>query len=66
MTASSGGRSTPQTRPLTGKLLLCGAEERAEVPLKIEQDQVKSQFTPQELDELHTLLVKFEAAFFKE
>ena len=38
-------------------------EERAEVPLKIEQDKLKSQFTPQELDELHTLLVKFEAAF---
>jgi hypothetical protein len=38
-------------------------EERAEVPLQIEQDKLKSQFTPQELDELHTLLVKFEAAF---
>jgi hypothetical protein len=38
-------------------------EERAEVPLKIEQDKLKSQFTPQELDELHTLLVKLEAAF---
>src|SRR5581483_11469375 len=25
MTASSGGRSTPKTRPLTDKLLLCGA-----------------------------------------
>ena len=38
-------------------------EERAEVPLQMEQDTLKSQFTPQELDELHTLLVKFEAAF---
>jgi len=37
-------------------------EERAEVPLQIEQEKLKSQFTPQELDELHTLLVKFEAA----
>ena len=37
-------------------------EERAEVPLKSEQDTLKSQFTPQDLDELHTLLVKFEAA----
>ncbi len=38
-------------------------EERAEVPLKIVQDKLMSQFTPQELDELYTLLVKFEAAF---
>jgi hypothetical protein len=38
-------------------------EERAEVPLQIEQDTLKSQFTPQERDEIHTLLVKFEAAF---
>jgi hypothetical protein len=37
-------------------------EERAEVPLEIEQDKLKSQFTPQELGELHTLLVKLEAA----
>ncbi len=37
-------------------------EERAEVPLQMEQEKVKSQFTPQELDELHTLLVKVEAA----
>ncbi len=40
-------------------------EEQAEVPLKIEQEKLKSQFTPQELDELHTLLVKFEAALKK-
>jgi Protein of unknown function (DUF998) len=37
-------------------------EERAEVPLQIEQEKLKSPFTPQELDELHTLLVKVEAA----
>lgn len=37
-------------------------EERTEVPLQSEQEKVKSPFTPQELDELHTLLVKFEAA----
>lgn len=37
-------------------------EERAEVPLQIEQDTLRSPFTPQDLDELHTLLVKFEAA----
>jgi Protein of unknown function (DUF998) len=37
-------------------------EERAEVPLKMEQDKLKSQFTPQKLDELHTLLVKFAVA----
>lgn len=32
------------------------------MPLQMEQEKVKSQFTPQELDELHTLLVKCEAA----
>jgi DNA-binding MarR family transcriptional regulator len=38
-------------------------EERAEAPLKIVQDKLKSQFTTQELVELYKLLVKFEAAF---
>jgi MarR family 2-MHQ and catechol resistance regulon transcriptional repressor len=38
-------------------------EKRAEVPLKTEQDKLKNQFTSRELDELYTLLVKFEATF---
>lgn len=38
-------------------------EERAEVPLKAEQDKLKDKFTLQELDGLYTLLVKFEATF---
>jgi DNA-binding MarR family transcriptional regulator len=38
-------------------------EKRAEAPLRAEQDKLKNQFTSRELDELYTLLVKFEATF---
>lgn len=37
--------------------------EQAVTLLKAEQDKLKSQFTAQELDELYTLLVKFETTF---